>query len=485
MLRNMERQEPQGEEQRVSAPHYGHHLHGHHPPPPYHDRLAAQQIASNNIRREALRLDAMLAASRHSTPAGTPAPGPASDLYMARLAAASSLASRIPVSVPPVTATSAYPNHPMSPPPQPPASQEPSLSRLAPSVYSHPNVQDPILKSPKSFYQDPQVIVPNRGFNISSSGAYFDTSAISRSQPSSQTDLQSQNDLIAKLTREMKMNGGLSGSSDVESSGSTSTLNNPSATAEKIAALALQAKLTTDLHNVSNGGNISGLSGLNNTSQSLETSKMYESQTKDPPPYESPKKDDSKMMKQPPEMRKPSLGKPDNLPLLTSLTTQSNLQQGQIGSVVTSMTSNGQEMTQGTVASLGSPDAPHYTQEMMEIIIGENRELKHQLDLSRRKIMKLDNMEKEVMKIHEAYSDLKEHMEKRELLEKTARSKLQAEVMNLTEVNKELKERHESIIAQVSFIIIIIPRIPSRKSNKLPQPQHYANVGSWMITTFH
>merc|ERR1719182_105144 len=76
-----------------------------------------------------------------------------------------------------------------------------NLSRLAPSVYSHPNVQDPILKSPKSFYQDPQVIVPNRGFNISSSGAYFDTSAISRSQPSSQNDLQSQNDLIAKLTR--------------------------------------------------------------------------------------------------------------------------------------------------------------------------------------------------------------------------------------------------------------------------------------------
>ena len=486
MLRNMERQEPQGEEQRVAAPHYGHHPHGHalgqyQPPPPYHDRLAAQQIASNNIRREALRLDAMLALSRHSTPAGTPAPGPASDLYSARLATAtaSALASRIPVSVPPASVTSMYPG-PTSSTPQPPASQEPSLSRLAPSVYSHPNVQDPILKSPKSFYQDPQVIVPNRGFNISSSGAYFDTSAISRSQPSSQTDLQSQNDLIAKLTREMKMNGGLSGSSDVESSGSTSTLNNPSATAEKIAALALQAKLTTDLHNVSNGGNISGLSGLNNTSQSLETSKIYESQTKDPPPYESPKKDDSKMMKQPPEMRKPSLGKPDNLPLLTSLTTQSNLQPGQIGSVVTSMTSNGQEMTQGAVASLGSPDAPHYTQEMMEIIIGENRELKHNLDLSRRKIMKLDNLEKEVMKIHEAYSDLKEHMEKRELLEKSARSKLQAEVLNLTEVNKELKERHESIIAQVS-------NDPNdlRESLTHKLPQHYANVGSWMITTFH
>ena len=115
--------------------------------------------------------------------------------------------------------------------------------------------------------------------------------------------------------------------------------------------------------------------------------------------------------------------------------------------------------------------------EMMEIIIGENRELKHNLDLSRRKIMKLDNLEKEVMKIHEAYSDLKEHMEKRELLEKSARSKLQAEVLNLTEVNKELKERHESIIAQVSN------DLNDSLTHKLPQ--HYANVGSWMITTFH
>jgi hypothetical protein len=43
-----------------------HHLTGpaYHAPPPYSDRFIAQQIASNNARREALRLDAMLAASR-------------------------------------------------------------------------------------------------------------------------------------------------------------------------------------------------------------------------------------------------------------------------------------------------------------------------------------------------------------------------------------------------------------------------------------
>jgi len=447
VLRNMERQEPQGEETHAPAPHYGQYHHQNYlgpaqyqPPPPYNQEarlVHAQQIASNNARREALRLDAMLAASRHGTPAGTPAPIQqrilAEDLYNARMSPA---ASRIPVSVSATGVGSPYPVSSSSA--SATISQELSLSRLAPSVYSHPNVQDPILKSPKSFYQDPQVIVPNRGFNISSSGAYFDTSATSVSRPavSSVDSLQSQNDLIAKLTREMKMNGGLSGGSDVESSGSTSTLNNPSATAEKIAALQLQAKIS-DIHNVSTGSNISTISGLNKTSQSLDpdTSKLLESQHKDPPPYESPKKDEIKVSKQQ-EMRKPSLGKPDNLPLLSSLT-QSDLS----GQIATAVTSNGKE--------LGSPDVPHYTQEMMEIIIGENRDLKHHLDISKRKILKLDNLEKEMMKIHEAYTALKEHSEKRELLEKSARAKLQAEVLSLTEVNKELKERHEAIMAQM------------------------------------
>ena len=62
-----------------------------------------------------------------------------------------------------------------------------------------------------------------------------------------ENELQAQNDIIAQLTREMRLNsnGHLSGGSDVESSGSTSTLNNlnnPAATAERIAALAFQAK---------------------------------------------------------------------------------------------------------------------------------------------------------------------------------------------------------------------------------------------------
>jgi len=54
-----------------------------------------------------------------------------------------------------------------------------------------------------------------------------------------------------------------------------------------------------------------------------------------------------------------------------------------------------------------------------------------------------------MMKIHEAYQALKEHSEKRELLEKSARAKLQGEIVNLGDVNKELKERHDAIMAQM------------------------------------
>ena len=72
-----------------------------------------------------------------------------------------------------------------------------------------------------------------------------------------------------------------------------------------------------------------------------------------------------------------------------------------------------------------------------------------EVELTRRKISKLDNLDKEMMKIHEAYQALKEHSEKREILEKSARAKLQGEIAALQQMNKELNERHEYIISQV------------------------------------
>ena len=86
---------------------------------------------------------------------------------------------------------------------------------------------------------------------------------------------------------------------------------------------------------------------------------------------------------------------------------------------------------------------------MIDIITNENRELKNLVDQNKRKISKLDTLEKEMMKIHEAYQALKEHSEKREILEKSARAKLQGEIAALQQMNKELNERHEYIISQV------------------------------------
>ena len=441
MLRNMERQEPQGEENHHQGPHYGQPPiyqgypggPSYHPPPPYNDRLVAQQLVSNNARREALRLETMIAATRQGTPVGTPAPAAlhrlnAEEMYGVRMSSSpggrmaghqSQPSQSSAVSYHTTTAIVTAPDH--------------NLSRLAPSVYSHPNVQDPILQSPKSFYKDPSVLMPKKGFTQSSSGAYFDTSAISRHQP---TDLQAQNDIIAQLTREMKMSGGLSGGSDVESSGSTSTLNNPAATAEKIAALALQAKLNTSMP--PNTNNLA--SGVPKASPTHMGHNMDGIPNKPPPPYQSPHKQtfggEQKLLASSVNSspRKASLthipGKPESLALLSTTTTTNHPEQEE-------------------TKALGSPDQPQYTQEMIDIITNENRELKNLVDQNKRKISKLDTLEKEMMKIHEAYQALKEHSEKREILEKSARAKLQGEIAALQQMNKELNERHEYIISQV------------------------------------
>ena len=441
VLRNMERQEPQGEENHHQGPHYGQPPiyqgypggPSYHPPPPYNDRLVAQQLVSNNARREALRLETMIAATRQGTPVGTPAPAAlhrlnAEEMYGVRMSSSpggrmaghqSQPSQSSAVSYHTTTAIVTAPDH--------------NLSRLAPSVYSHPNVQDPILQSPKSFYKDPSVLMPKKGFTQSSSGAYFDTSAISRHQP---TDLQAQNDIIAQLTREMKMSGGLSGGSDVESSGSTSTLNNPAATAEKIAALALQAKLNTSMP--PNTNNLA--SGVPKASPTHMGHNMDGIPNKPPPPYQSPHKQtfggEQKLLASSVNSspRKASLthipGKPESLALLSTTTTTNHPEQEE-------------------TKALGSPDQPQYTQEMIDIITNENRELKNLVDQNKRKISKLDTLEKEMMKIHEAYQALKEHSEKREILEKSARAKLQGEIAALQQMNKELNERHEYIISQV------------------------------------
>ena len=266
---------------------------------------------------------------------------------------------------------------------------------------------------------------------------------------SKDSDLQVQNDMIAQLTREMRLNnnGHLSGGSDVESSGSTSTLNNPAATAERIAALALQAKVSSSSIPVP-----------------VYRSKQVETPTKinknaPPPPYSSPNKSYqvnspldavSKLKVQ--ETRKMSApsplgssGKPDNLPLLScSQPDLANLTSTELGAQDTQLSSQ-----------LESLEASPNTRDMFDTINNENRSLKVEVELMRRRINRLDNLEKEMLKIHEAYQALREHSEKRELLEKSARTKLQAEILNNQEINKELRERHDAVMAQVTMNYIL------------------------------
>ena len=75
-------------------------------------------------------------------------------------------------------------------------------------------------------------------------------------------------------------------------------------------------------------------------------------------------------------------------------------------------------------------------------------------------------------KIHQAYQSLLKHSEKREMLEKSARAKLQAVIINLSDANKvtifapKLKKKKDSIfcvkiqiIALLSSIVILREKI--------------------------
>ena len=66
----------------------------------------------------------------------------------------------------------------------------------------------------------------------------------------------------------------------------------------------------------------------------------------------------------------------------------------------------------------------------------ENMELKVNTNEMLKKVAKVSILEQEMSKIHQAYQALLKHSEKRELLEKSARSKLQAVILSLSEANK-------------------------------------------------
>ena len=72
----------------------------------------------------------------------------------------------------------------------------------------------------------------------------------------------------------------------------------------------------------------------------------------------------------------------------------------------------------------------------IETLKAENDRLRGQLSDYSKKIDRVGTLEQEMAKIHQAYQSLLKHSEKREMLEKSARAKLQAVIINLSDANK-------------------------------------------------
>ena len=75
----------------------------------------------------------------------------------------------------------------------------------------------------------------------------------------------------------------------------------------------------------------------------------------------------------------------------------------------------------------------------IETLKAENDRLKGQLNEFGKKIQRVGSLEQEMAKIHQAYQSLLKHSEKREMLEKSARGKLQAVIINLSDAKKVRK----------------------------------------------
>ncbi len=85
----------------------------------------------------------------------------------------------------------------------------------------------------------------------------------------------------------------------------------------------------------------------------------------------------------------------------------------------------------------------------VDLLQEENRVLRCDLEDLSRRVSRVSALEQEMAKIQAAYQNLLRHSEKREALEKAARQKLQNVIVNLTEVNKEVTDRHEAVMAQL------------------------------------
>ena len=301
------------------------------------------------------------------------------------------------------------------------SSAEASLQKLNPSVYSHPNAQDPVLMLPKSYLHHPNhrdlAVLGGRRANvdITSSGAFFDPRAVSKMGKDT-----SQMEILAQLTREMRLqqqagSGIFSYSSDAVSSssgGSGNHLNQilttpPTTSGQSSSNNSSPSKLAVAASSGYNTGNSSGQfnTGSNdsagqavienrrqnlkaNSTSSLITTEASGNNviSSNPPNNEaaSRSKNADLVNKSSPEMLVTSLSQPD---LYSSLDSP----QSDAGTVVTYAVNSSQN-NNGNSAAAAS---------IMETLKNDNRDMKAEILDLRKKVSKVTMLEEEMSKVHQ------------------------------------------------------------------------------------
>lgn len=348
----------------------------------------------------------------------------------------------------------------------PGASNADALSKLTPSVYSHPTaVQDPVLnKTSMDFLRSNASRTP---LDMTSSGAFFDHKAVSSGSGSKSlaptTNLRgpegpgsnnSSTDIIAKLTKEMLLSdanaSGVAASPIATSStATTSTSNTNNSPQSIINKLNLSpAKTKTDLSNADkdlaalksslaarkaaaqNNPSRLSLAGTSNGSKVLSGSEGENVSKSQPDLFTG-------IDQQPQQQPGPSpLDHPKNNPVYANTS--------DIASLMQQMQQHQEAASQQQQHHMSATDL-----HQLETLKAENDRLRTQMSDYAKKINRVASLEQEMAKIHQAYQSLLKHSEKREMLEKSARAKLHAVIINLSDANKEVTERHDAVMAQL------------------------------------
>lgn len=87
--------------------------------------------------------------------------------------------------------------------------------------------------------------------------------------------------------------------------------------------------------------------------------------------------------------------------------------------------------------------------EMVDLLSKENSALKLELNKYWQRIAKTEKLEQEVLKIHRAQEELVQSCERRERLERAARTKLQTDARRLQEINRALREQVDLLSSQM------------------------------------